>query len=149
MPVVFFFSTCSRKGWRSMMEHEGVPDNPRPCQGIRGATTVEANRPEALLSATRELIERIAAANALRMQDVVGAIFTATPDLDAAYPAQAAREAGWQQVPLLCTQEMNVAGSLPRCVRVLIFARTDRPVQHVYLRDARGLRPDWTEEVVR
>jgi len=131
------------------MEPDKTASRKALCRGIRGATTVEANDPRALLGATRELIERIVAANGLGTEDVVSAIFTATADLDAAYPAQAAREAGWQQVPLLCTQEMNVAGSLPQCVRVLVFARIDRPVRHIYLREARRLRPDWAEEADR
>jgi chorismate mutase len=76
-------------------------------------------------------------------------IFTATSDLDAAYPARAAREMGWVHVPLLCMQEMAVVGSLPRCIRVLVLWNTDRPagqVRHVYLRRARALRPDLVEE---
>ncbi len=128
------------------MEHEETANRPVGCQGIRGATTVEVNEAHALLAATRELLERIVVANDLRDDDVVGAVFTTTVDLDAAYPAQAVREMGWLNVPLLCTQEMRVAGSLPRCVRVLVLARIDRDVHHVYLREARGLRPDWAEE---
>lgn len=128
------------------MAHEDAADNGPACRGIRGATTVEANVPDALLAATRELIERIVAANGLRNEDVVSAIFTATADLDAAYPARAAREMGWHNVPLLCSQEMKVAGSLARCVRVLVLARVDGNVHHVYLRKARDLRPDWAED---
>jgi len=119
------------------------------CRGIRGATGVDANEAGAIVAATRELLERIVAANAVSVQDVAAVLFTATDDLDAAYPARAAREMGWTNVPLLCAQEMAVAGSLPRCVRVLVLWNTDRSpdrVRHVYLGRARALRPDLAEE---
>jgi chorismate mutase len=115
------------------------------CRGIRGATSVEANDAEAIVAATRELLACIVTANGLAMEDVASAIFTATPDLDTAYPALAAREMGWSDVPLLCMQEMAVVGSLPRCIRVLLLWNTNRSadqVQHVYLNQARVLRPD-------
>jgi chorismate mutase len=115
------------------------------CRGIRGAVCAEANQADAILEAARTILKRIIEDNHLSSGDVVSAIFTATPDLDAAYPARAARELGWTQVPLLCMQEMTVAGSLPRCVRVLIHWNTDRPqdeIRHVYLGEARALRPD-------
>ncbi len=115
------------------------------CRGIRGAVCAEANRTNAVLRATRQLLERIVTVNQLSTQDVASAIFTATPDLDAAYPAQAARELGWTHVPLLCMQEMAVAGGPPRCIRVLIHWNTDcdpEDVRHVYLGAARALRPD-------
>jgi chorismate mutase len=117
-------------------------------RGIRGATSVDVNGAEPIIAATRELLERIVAANGLATEDVVSVIFTATSDLDAAYPARAAREMGWVHVPLLCMQEMAVVGSLPRCIRVLVLWNTDRPagrIQHVYLRRARALRPDLVE----
>ena len=122
------------------------------CRGIRGAISVEGNSAEAILGATRELLERIVAANKLRAEDIASVIFTATPDLNAAYPARAAREMGWANVPLLCMQEMAVVGSLPRCVRVLVHWNTDLPgdqVHHVYLGEARTLRPDLVEEQVK
>lgn len=115
------------------------------CRGIRGAVCADANQADAILAAARTLLDRIVVANNLSITDVVSAIFTTTPDLDAAYPARAARELGWSQVPLLCMQEMSVAGSLPRCIRVLIHWNTDRApdaIQHVYLGEARTLRPD-------
>ena len=115
------------------------------CRGIRGATSVDANDAEAIAEATRELLTSIISANDVAVEDVTSVIFTATPDLDAAYPALAAREMGWSNVPLLCMQEMTVAGSLPRCIRVLLHWNTDRSaenVQHVYLHQARVLRPD-------
>lgn len=119
------------------------------CRGIRGATTVEENTQEAILSRTRALLEQIAAANALDPADVASAIFTVTPDLDAVAPARAAREMGWTDVPLLCMQEMRVPGSLPMCIRVLIHGNTDlkqNQIHHIYLGGARVLRPDWTKE---
>jgi chorismate mutase len=119
-----------------------------PCRGIRGAITVESNSPEAILSATRELLQALVSANGLDPADLAGAIFTVTPDLNAAFPAQAARELGWTCVPLLCAQEINVPDALPRCIRVLLWWNTEKlpsEVVHVYLREARNLRPDLTE----
>ena len=119
------------------------------CRGIRGAISVEANTPQAIASATRELLERIVAANPLRMEEIASVIFTATPDLNAAYPACAAREMGWVNIPLLCMQEMTVPGSLSRCIRVLVHWNTDLPasqIQHVYLGAAQTLRPDLMKE---
>ena len=119
------------------------------CRGIRGATGVDINDAVAIITATRELLERIVAANDLLVEDVISVIFTATPDLDAAYPARAAREMGWMNTPLLCMQEMVVVGSLPRCIRVLVLWNTDLSpdqVRHVYLGRARALRPDLLEE---
>ena len=115
------------------------------CRGIRGAITVEANTRDAILSATRELLECIVVANQLVVNDVASVIFTATPDLNAAYPAQAARAMGWVNTPLLCMQEMAVQGSLRRCIRVLMHWNTDKSVdeiQHVFLGKAQKLRPD-------
>ena len=115
------------------------------CRGIRGATTVAGNDAEAILSATEELLRRIIALNGVREEDVASVIFTATQDLDACYPAVAARRLGWTHTALLCVQEMAVQGSLARCIRVVVHWNTDRPVheiRHVYLREARHLRPD-------
>lgn len=116
-----------------------------PCRGIRGAISVAENTPDAILTATRTLLARIVTANALAIEDVASVVFTATPDLDAVYPARAAREMGWVHTPLLCVQEMRVTGSMRRCVRVLLHWNTDRApeqVRHVYLGGARALRPD-------
>jgi len=116
-----------------------------PCRGVRGATTADANTPEAILSATRELLQALVTANDLEPSDLASAIFTTTPDLNAAFPARAARDLGWTDVPLLCTHEMNVPGALPRCIRVLLHWNTDKApseVVHVYLRGATLLRPD-------
>lgn len=119
------------------------------CRGIRGATGVEANSADAITAATRRLLEQIVAANDLQVERIASVIFSATPDLNAAYPARAARDMGWVHLPLLCLQEMAVQGSLPRCIRVLIHYNTDAPpdlIRHVYLGAARVLRPDFCEE---
>ena len=119
------------------------------CRGIRGAISVDNNDAEAITVATRELLERIVAANELSVEDAATVVFTATSDLDAAYPAHAAREMGWVNVPLLCMQEMAITGSLPRCIRVLVLWNTDRPpdqIRHVYLGKAHALRPDLVKE---
>jgi chorismate mutase len=115
------------------------------CRGIRGATTVTLNQREAIVEATVELLEQIIAANDVREPDVASVIFTMTADLDAVYPAVAARRLGWTHTALLCQQEMAIAGSLPRCIRVLVHWNTDRPIdqiRHIYLREAQALRPD-------
>ena len=115
------------------------------CRGIRGAITVEENTAGDIKTAVRTLLENIVAANALDVADIASVIFTATPDLDAVYPAVAAREMGWVNTPLLCVQEMAVQDNLPRCIRVLLHWNTEcaqAAIHHVYLGDARALRPD-------
>jgi len=115
------------------------------CRGVRGATKVEANDPDAIIAATRELLEQIVCANNMMVEDIASVIFTATSDLDAAHPARAAREMGWVNTPLLCEQEMVVADSMSRCIRALVLWNTDLPadqIRHVYLGEARMLRPD-------
>jgi chorismate mutase len=115
-------------------------------RGIRGAITVDMDTPEHVLAATRELLEAILHANpTLRGEDIASALFTVTDDLCSAYPALAARQMGWNQVPMMCAREIPVPGGLPRCVRVLLHWNTDLPqqaVRHVYLRGAMVLRPD-------
>ncbi len=118
---------------------------PTYCRGIRGATTVEENTREAILEATRELLQRIIVANDLRSEDVGSAIFSTTPDLDAEFPAVAARQLGWHDVALMCGHEMNVPGSLDHCIRVLIHWNTPKlqhEIAHVYIKGAANLRPD-------
>ncbi len=112
--------------------------------GIRGAVTAEANTPEAIASATRQLLESIVRANGLALAEIVAAWFTATPDLTAAFPASVAREMGWTHVPMLCAQEIPVPDALPRCIRVLLLVRPQRPFRPVpvYLGEAQQLRPD-------
>ena len=115
------------------------------CRGVRGAITVDENSTQAILSATEELLRAIVATNKMEEQDVASVFFTVTPDLDAVCPAVAARQMGWTRTALLCLQEMAVPGSLRRCVRVLIHWNTERSIDeihHVYLREARRLRPD-------
>lgn len=114
-------------------------------RGFRGATTVDANSREAILEATAELLEEIVHANAIERDHVASIIFTTTPDLNAEFPAVAARNAGWTDIALMCGHEMNVPGSLPRCIRILMHVNTElaaNQVKHVYLREARALRPD-------
>ena len=116
-----------------------------PCRGVRGATTVDANTAEAILLATRELLEALVIANDLEHGDLASAIFTVTQDLNAAFPARAARDLGWTEVALLCSHEIDVPGGLAGCIRVLLHWNTERAaseVKHVYLRGAERLRPD-------
>jgi chorismate mutase len=119
-------------------------------RGIRGATTVDANTRDAILEATTELLLALVEANGIQADDVASAFFTTTPDLTAEFPALAARKAlGWSDVALMCGHEMNVLGSLPMCVRILLHVNTDRQqseVKFVYLRGARALRGDAAEE---
>lgn len=114
-------------------------------RGVRGATTVEANSVEAILAATRELLSAMIKANEIDVDSVASAFFTTTPDLNAEFPAVAARDMGWTNVALLCGHEMSKPGALPMTLRILVHVNTDRPasdVKHVYLRGARVLRPD-------
>lgn len=114
-------------------------------KAIRGAITVKENTPDAIRESTLELLEEIIASNALRAEQMVNITFTATKDLDAAYPTKYARELpGFDEVPLFCVQEMNVEGALPLCIRAMVL--TEQPVlaavHHVYLHGAEILRPD-------
>ena len=115
-------------------------------RGVRGATVAEADQPELVLAATRQLLEAMLHDNpAMQPCDICSAFFTLTEDLRSVYPAAAAREMGWNQVPLLCAQEIPVPGSLPRCIRILLHWNTDlaqEAVHHVYLGQATCLRPD-------
>ena len=116
------------------------------CRGIRGATTVERNEREEILAATKELLELLIQQNELRAGDIASAIFTMTGDLDAEFPALAAREMGWTNVPLMCTREIPVPGSLGKCIRILLHVNTTRSayeIRHVYLRGAVHLRPEF------
>ena len=114
-------------------------------RGLRGATTATANTSEAILEATEELLEALQTANGFAPEDVESAIFTTSPDLNADYPARAARRIGWTEVPLLGAAEVPVPSGLPRCIRVLLHfytAKSQRALKHMYLRDAAKLRPD-------
>lgn len=111
---------------------------------LRGATSVEENSEQAILARTRELVEEIMQRNGLAADQLVSCVFSATTDLNAQFPAVAARDIGLDRVPLLCTQEIEVPGALPRVIRVLLhyYAAPDHAPQHVYLHDARSLRAD-------
>lgn len=115
-------------------------------RGIRGATAVEADEPQAILLATQELLREIMNQNdGMSADEIVSAIFTLTEDLCSAYPAAAARQMGWDEVPMICSREISLPGGLPRIIRVLVHWNTDVPqsrIRHVYLHDAAKLRPD-------
>jgi chorismate mutase len=119
-------------------------------RGIRGATTVERNDRDAILGATRELLELLVRLNGLRPEDIAYVWFTVTPDLDAEFPAFAAREIGWTEVPLMCGREIPVPGAIAGCIRVLLdwnTAKSQREVRHAFLHRAKELRPAWAVEV--
>jgi chorismate mutase len=115
------------------------------CRGIRGAITVPENKKEAIGAATKELLQKMVEVNEVKISDIACILFTTTSDLNAAFPAAAARELGWTEVPLLCGHEMNVPGSLPGCLRVLVLFNTDKrndEMVHVYLGGAVTLRDE-------
>ena len=114
-------------------------------RGVRGATTIEANTVEAVLEATQELLSAMVEANDIDAENVASALFTTTPDVNAEFPAVAAREMGWEHVALLCGHEMSVPKALKMCLRILIHVNTDKPakdIRHIYLRGATALRQD-------
>jgi chorismate mutase len=118
------------------------------CRGVRGATTAEANTSEEILKATRQLLALMVRQNDIRVEDVASAIFTTTPDLDAEFPALAARQLGWLDVALMCHHELDVPGSLRHCIRILVHWNSDKPahdITHVYVKGAAVLRPDLTQ----
>ena len=115
------------------------------CRGVRGATTVESNSREEILRATRQLLALMMRQNGIEHTDVASAFFTTSPDLNAEFPALAARQLGWLDVALMCMHELDVPGSLPRCIRVLLHWNTTKPASelvHVYIKGAAALRPD-------
>ena len=114
-------------------------------RGIRGATQIDANTVEAMEDGVAELCRALSEANRIEQDEIVWAIFTVTHDLDADFPARAARvKGGWERVPMICSREIPVPGSLERTVRVLVHVDSGSPsdAKHVYLRGARVLRPD-------
>jgi chorismate mutase len=132
----------------SIADQEWNASHVQVCRGIRGAITVDSNDAEQILIATRELLYIMIRSNEIEPDDVASAIFTTTVDLNATYPALAARQLGWYDVALLCGHEMDVPGGLAKCIRILVHWNTDRSateIVHVYLRNAKGLRPDHKE----
>lgn len=114
-------------------------------RALRGATTVGENSRETILVATDEMLRALIEANDIEPAAVVSAVFSATGDLTAAYPAEAARALGWTEAGLMCLKEMPVEGGLERCLRVLVLLESEKPqseMRHCYLAGARGLRPD-------
>lgn len=114
-------------------------------RGIRGATTAPSNTPQDILAATTQLLLALVQANGASVDDIASIYFTMTSDLDAAYPARAARELGWNATPLMDAQAPRVKGDVPNCIRVLIHWNTERmptEIKHIYLQGAKQLRPD-------
>ena len=114
-------------------------------RGVRGATTVENNTRDEILTATRQLFALMIRLNSIEPEMAASAMFSVTTDLNAEFPALAARQLGWLEVPLLCTYEIDVPGSLKKCIRILVNWNTDKPqrdIKHVYIKDAVRLRPD-------
>jgi len=129
-------------------EPEPPASGPIYCRGVRGATTVETDSRDEILTATRQLLALMIRRNGIESTDVGSTIFTVTKDLTAEFPALAARQLGWIDVPLLCGYEVSVPGSLPRCIRILIHWNTPKSqpeIQHTYMREATILRPDLTK----
>ena len=113
------------------------------CRGLRGATTASENSKEAILEATRELLTELQKSNSFKLDDIAATFFTTTQDLNAEFPAVAARQMGWEDVPLICGHEMNIPDSLPMCIRVMMLINTNKKPQemaHLYLREAKNLR---------
>jgi len=118
-------------------------------RGIRGAITVENNDKEEILVATKELLEKVAEENGIVEDKIASIFFSMTSDLDQVFPAVAARELGWINVPLFCVKELDIEGSLSKCIRVLIHYNTKKEqnqINHIYLKGAKVLRPDLVEE---
>ncbi len=118
---------------------------PLMCRGVRGATTVENNTAAEILHATEELLRQMVDANGIEPEDVASVFFTTTPDLNAEYPALAARKLGWTDSALLCGHEMNVPHGLPKCIRILCHWNTTKSaaeIRHIYIKGAAHLRPD-------
>jgi len=119
-------------------------------RGVRGATTALANTAEEIIEATQELIAALVRFNELDTADIASAIWTTTRDLNAEFPAKAARQVGWGDVPQMCAHEMDVPGTLAMCIRVTLHVNTEksqRDVRHVYLRGATVLRPEYAVDM--
>ena len=115
------------------------------CRGVRGATTADSDTREDILKAARQLLALMIRQNGIESRDVASAIFMTTTDLNAEFPALAARQLGWLDVALLCTHELDVPGSLRKCIRILLHwntSKTPQEITHVYIKGATALRPD-------
>ena len=120
-------------------------------RGIRGAITAESNTKEEIIEKTKELLVTLKKENDFKIEDITSIFFSVTSGLNAAFPAQAARELGWKQVPLFDMQEIDVPGSLPKCIRILIqinCQKSQQEIKHCYLRDAKILRKDLIKETL-
>ena len=118
-------------------------------RGIRGAITVDSNSKEEIIEKTKQLLTTLKKENNFKIEDIVSIFFSVTPDLNTAFPAQAARELNWNKVPLFDMQEIDVPGSLSRCIRILIqinCQKTQTEIKHCYLRGAKILRKDLIKE---
>jgi len=116
-----------------------------PVRGIRGAVNIASNTKEEILSKSKELLEAVLSANRVKPADIAAAIFTLSPDLNADFPAYAARQLGWTDVPLMCARELDVPGAMEKVIRVLLLVNTRRTaskIKHQYLGDTPRLRPD-------
>jgi len=120
-------------------------------RGVRGAITVNSNTKEEIIKMTKELLIALKRENNFKIEDIVSVFFSATPDLNAAFPARAARELGWDKVPLFDMQEIEVPKSLPKCIRILIqinCQKSQTEIKHCYLRGAKILRKDLVKETL-
>lgn len=118
-------------------------------RGIRGAVNIASNTKEEILTKSRELLEAILTANKVKPQDIAAAIFTLSPDLNAEFPAYAARQLGWRDVPLMCARELDVPGAMEKVIRVLLLVNSKIPaarIKHQYLGDTPKLRPDLAQK---
>ncbi len=118
-------------------------------RGVRGAITVKKNERDDIIFGTEMLLEKMVSTNKIKVEDIASIIFSVTSDLTKEFPAVAAREMGWLYTPLMCTNEINIDGSLKKCIRALIYVNTDKKqseIKHVYLEDAQKLRPDLSSE---
>ncbi|MFC1767390.1 chorismate mutase [Candidatus Margulisiibacteriota bacterium] len=114
-------------------------------RGIRGAISVKKNDKDDIVAATMSLLEKMLSENSIKVEDIATAMFSVTKDLNAEFPAVAARRLGWLYIPLMCTYEIDVPGSLKKCIRILLLANTDKKqkhIKHIYLGEAKKLRPD-------
>lgn len=117
-------------------------------RAVRGATTVEINNTDEIIRETEELLKKIIEENSIETDDIISVFFSVTKDLDAVFPAVAARRLGWTNIALMCTNEIDVPGSLEKCIRVLIHFNTNKKneeMKYIYMKRAKSLRPDLTE----